>query len=750
MRRNMTVRYDGATVRQRESLRYRKQDLRFMVVCILCLVSCIFHPLSGAFAQPVKEADLTDKPKEQKVAFNFVDVELPVITKFISEITKKNFIFDERVKGKITIIAPSKISINDAYNLFLSVLELKGFTIVPSGVDAYKIIPSSEAKQRGIEIAKDREPVKENYIARLIPLKHISSEEAIKFIQPLVSRDGYSSAFGPGNLILVIDSGLNIEKILNVIENIDQATMREMPEIIYLKHGSADSVARIINEGMTKKKLTPQTSAEEPKAVSDSRLNAVILFGDRNSREIMKSLIALLDVPSREAQGRINVYFLENADATEMVKSLENVIKASQTQRQVTATPGAPPVTPFEAAGAINITADKATNALIIVASPSDYQNLLQVIKQLDRRRRQVYVEAMIVEASVDKLRELGAKWRVMARSQGEPVVIGGFGTLDPSSIQSVIYGLEGVTIGGMGNFLKIPVITTDANGNPTVTDLTVPGFAALFSLDDFRDAVNVLSTPQILTSDNKEAEIVVGENVPFISKRERDLTTTGTILSSIERKDVGITLKITPQITEGDYVKLDIYQEISSLKQDSETILINIGPTTTKRSTKTSVVVKDRETVVIGGLMQERDEENLRKMPVLGDIPILGWLFKHKRTEKRKTNLLVFLTPHIVKDSERLTELTIQKRREMAMNEAQYVEGEVLIKFREGVSDKRAMEIIEGERATLLRVIEGTGIYHIRLQKGDDVIGLIKRLSKLPEVDYAEPNYIIRKRDIR
>ncbi|MFN3481027.1 MAG: hypothetical protein ACK415_11690, partial [Thermodesulfovibrionales bacterium] len=178
----MTVRYDGATVSQRESSRYGNQDLRFMVVCILCLVSCILHPLSGAFAQPLQGGtEQQDKPKEQKVTFNFVDVELPVITKFISEITKKNFIFDERVKGKITIIAPSKISIDDAYNLFLSVLELKGFTIVPSGVDAYKIIPSSEAKQRGIEIATDREPLKENYIARLIPLKHISSEEAIKF-----------------------------------------------------------------------------------------------------------------------------------------------------------------------------------------------------------------------------------------------------------------------------------------------------------------------------------------------------------------------------------------------------------------------------------------------------------------------------------------------------------------------------------------------------------------------------------------
>lgn len=683
---------------------------------------------------------------DQKVTFNFVDVELPVITKFISEITKKNFIFDERVKGKVTIIAPSKISISDAYNLFLSVLELKGFTIVPSGIDAFKIIPSSEARQRGIEIAKDREPVKENYIVRLIPLKHISSDEAVKFIQPLVSRDGYSSAFGPGNLLLVVDSGLNIEKILNVVSTIDQPSMIGLPEIVYLKHGSADSIARIINEGMARKKVSPQVPVDESKVVADTRLNAVILFGDKGMRETMKSLIALLDVPSPEAQGRINVYFLENADATELTKSLENVIKATQTQRQATAVPGSPSVTPFEAAGAINITADKATNALIIVASPSDYQNLLQVIKQLDRRRRQVYVEAMIVEASMDKLRELGSKWRFMARSQGEPIAIGGFGTLDPSAIQSVIYGLEGVTLGGMGNFLKVPVITTDKDGNPTVTELTIPGFAALFSLNEFKDAVNVLSTPQILTSDNKEAEIVVGENVPFISKRERDLTTTGTVLSSIERKDVGITLKITPQITEGDYVKLDIYQEISSLKQESENILINIGPTTTKRSTKTSVVVKDRETVVIGGLMQERDEENLTKVPVLGDIPLLGWLFKHKSTSKKKTNLLVFLTPHIVKDSERLSEITKDKKKEMAMNEAQYVEGEVLVKFKEGVSDERAREIISNEKATILRII-GQGTYHIRLQEGDNVMEAIKRLSGLPEVSYAEPNYILRKR---
>ncbi len=241
------------------------------------------------------------------------------------------------------------------------------------------------------------------------------------------------------------------------------------------------------------------------------------------------------------------------------------------------------------------------------------------------------------MEASIDRLRELGAKWRVLAEKDNEPVTIGGFGTIDASSLQNILFGLTGMTVGGMGNFLDVTINTINKDGTISTSPITVPGFAALFSLNEFRGAINVLSTPQILTSDNKEAEIVVGENVPFISKRERDITTTNTVLSSIERKDVGITLRITPQITEGDYVRLDIYQEISSVKQESETILINIGPTTTKRSTKTSVVVKDNQTVVIGGLMEEREEESVNKVPLLGNIPLLGWLFKNKTVEKKR-----------------------------------------------------------------------------------------------------------------
>ncbi|MEC4676280.1 MAG: secretin N-terminal domain-containing protein, partial [Nitrospirota bacterium] len=426
---------------------------------------------------------------------------------------------------------------------------------------------------------------------------------------------------------------------------------------------------------------------------------------------------------------------------TELAEVLSRIIKGARPQKKNKK--GMAALSAFESAGGINITADEATNSLVIVASPSDYQNLVRVIKQLDKRRRQVFVEAMIVEASIDKLRELGTKWRVMGTHNGEPIGIGGFGTMDGSALQSLIYGLTGLTGGGMGNYFDIPMTTIDANGSLVESTLSVPGFAALFSMNEFRGAVNVLSTPQLLTSDNQEAEIIVGENVPFISKRERDITTANTVLSSIERKDVGITLRITPQITEGDYVKLDIYQEISSVKQDaSDDILISVGPSTTKRSTQTSVVVKDNQTVVIGGLMEERDEENLAKVPVLGDIPVLGWLFKTKSISKKKTNLLIFITPHVIKDADSLGSITKSKQKEFAKVEKQYVEGEILVKFREGVTNDAAGEIIAGKGVSVIRIMKHVRVYLIKLGEGQDVEDAIREFSLIPEVEYAEPNY--------
>ena len=482
-----------------------------------------------------------------------------------------------------------------------------------------------------------------------------------------------------------------------------------------MQYANAEDVVKILNESLSLNskaqpsnlriprpgETTMAVSVEEAKATvfADTRLNAVILIADKQEKEAMKRMIALLDIPLPQATSKINVYFLEYADATELSKVLEGMITGISTQMKPAQVvqPGQAARSPFEAGGRVFISPDKATNSIIIVASPADYQSLLQVIKQLDRKRKQVYVEAMIVEASIDKLQELGAQWRYTIKKNKEPVFIGGFGKIDSTSMQNIVSGLTGLTAGGMGSFLNVPITTIGSDGTATTTTLTIPGYAALFSLNQFRGTVNVLSTPQILTSDNKEAEIVVGENVPFVSQREQSSTTTNTI-NSIERKDVGITLRLTPQITEGDFVKLDIYQEISSVKNASDTILINVGPTTTKRSTKTSVVVKDNQTVVIGGLMEEKETVNVNKIPLLGDIPVLGWLFKNESKEKTKTNLLVFLTPHIVREADQLLKLSESKKMDFAKSAKRYKQGELLVKFKDRVSEARISEILSAE----------------------------------------------------
>lgn len=606
------------------------------------------------------------KKSDGKIIFNFIDVEIPTVIKFISEITGKNFIFDESIQGKITIIAPTKLSVDESFALFTSILELKGFTIVPSGTKAYKIIPSVKARQAGI-ISKDGKlPVNEAYITRLLPLEHIKVKEALSFLKPVVSRTGHISAFGPGNLLLIVDSALNINKIISILEYIDQP-------------------------------------------------------------------------PTYQEPARITVYHLENADATELAKVLEGIIKSARSPQ------GKAHPDMYASIAGISVTPDKTTNSLIIVAPPANYLHIAEVIKSLDKRRRQVYVEAMIIEVSIEKLKDLGAKWRGSVRHNQEPVIIGGFGTISSGTVQNIINGLSGFTAGGMGNFIDVPITTINSDGTFTTSNLSVPGFAALFSMSYFENTVNILSTPQILTSDNKEAEIVVGENVPFISKRERDITTTNTVLSSIERKDVGITLRITPQITAGDYVKLDIYQEISSVKEGSENILINVGPSTTKRSIKTSVIVKDAQTVVIGGLIQEKEEESIAKLPILGDIPILGWLFKHKSTTKTRTNLLVFLTPYIVKDSEQLSKMTKEKYAEFAIKEKHYIEGKLLLKFKEDVSKGKALEIISEKGASVIKLFEEIDIYHIKLRDDQTVEEAVIEFSTDSRVLYAKPNFKVK-----
>lgn len=663
--------------------------------------------------------------KKKLITVNLQDVEITNVVKFISDVTGKNFIYDDNVKGKVTIIAPSKISADEAYNLFTAVLNLKGYTVVPSAGNLLKIIPSRDARSS----SPDSDKINESYVTKLVPVQYANPEITMRFLQPLISKDGHISIFGSGEYLLVVESATNIKRLEHILSFIDKPALKETPEIIYLKNAFSEDVVKFLTDTVLKKDR--QDIKEDIKVFSDSRLNALIIIGSQYIKEYVKKVIDLIDVPAKDIKGNIYVYSLENADATELSKVMESTVKNLEEVKG-----GKQP----QDKSKISITPDKSTNSLIISCPPNIYPQIESIIKNLDKRRKQVFVEAMIVEASIDKLKELGSKWRTVVRKNNEPVAITGFGTVDSGTMLSVINGLSGFSVGGIGNFFDIP--------NPAGTgSLTIPGFTALFSLNEFKDAVNVLSTPQILTSDNKEAEIVVGENVPFISKREQTTGTTSlqSYFNVIERKDVGINLKITPQITEGEYVKLDIYQEISSLKQVTKDELLTLGPSTTKRSTKTSVVVKDKQTVVISGLMQEKTEEIITKVPFLGDIPLLGFLFRFKSYETRKTNLLVFLTPHIIRDSAELAMLTERKITDYSNKMGEETFNEAIVKLKENVSYEDFEKFLKENKMSIKKkIMERMYLIEIPPDRGFQEIKEL--FMKKGIIEYIEPNLKVRK----
>lgn len=577
------------------------------------------------------------------VVLNFTDVDISTMVKFISDLTGKNFIMDDRVKGKISIFSPTKLSNDEAYNVFTSVLELKGFTIIQAG-KVLKIVPTATAKQSGMKVLVDgeRSTPNDTYQVRVIPLQHVAPQDAVSLLQPLVSKDGQITPIGGSNMILLVDSALNMPKVLGILKYVDADQVREGAELVFLKNASAESVATVVRDWLSGKSAKPgQAATGASVVVPDTRLNALIVFGNERDKADVKKLISLIDVVPPTASSKVNVYYLENAEAAEVAKVLEGVVRGSSAA-PAPAAGGAPQQSPFEA-GKVSITPDKSTNSLVIMASPNDYQNLIQVIQKLDRRSRQVFVQAMIAEVSISKSKALGVQWGVLGF--GSTGTIATVGTFDP-----------------FGTLASLPstvaAITSLGGSTP---QLGAANFPLVIQALQNKGAANILSTPNIMTSDNKEAEIFVGENVPFLSAT--NLTSTGLSQQSIERKDTGIILKIKPQISEGEYIKLDIYQEISAVKDFGTASAPNLG--STKRSAKTSVVVKNSDTVVIGGLIQDKDNVTESKIPLLGDIPLLGWLFKSRTTSRDKTNLLIMLTPRIIKEARDMAEISNTQKKE-------------------------------------------------------------------------------------
>ncbi|MGA7105868.1 MAG: type II secretion system secretin GspD, partial [Candidatus Deferrimicrobiaceae bacterium] len=379
----------------------------------------------------------------------------------------------------------------------------------------------------------------------------------------------------------------------------------------------------------------------------------------------IEDLVNRLDIPTPENTGKINVYYLENADAEEVAKVLASLTEqrpgTPQAPRQPATIKG---VISAELEGGVKITADKATNSLIIIASLNDYQTLVDVIRKLDIRRRQVYVEALVMEIRLDKGRDLGAEFRGAAETKNSGAVLGGSNFDFAGNLNELLASLA---TGNPLLFSGTGFIAAGIAGNVVLPDGTeIPAITAVLRAAQTRNNVNILSSPHLLTMDNKEAEIIVAENVPFITSQSRDTTNLANVINTVERKDVGIILRITPRINESDFVSLEIYQESSAIVGTSLLAESTVGPTTTKRSAKTSVLVKNGQTVVLGGMMQETATNIEHKIPLLGDIPLLGNLFKFSSVSRNKTNLLIFLTPHVIKTPEEMGDMTIKHNRKM------------------------------------------------------------------------------------
>jgi general secretion pathway protein D len=588
---------------------------------------------------------------QEKVSMDFVNVDIAVVVKYISELTGKNFVIDEKVQGKVTIISPKKVTKYEAYKVFESILEVYGFTAIPMG-NVVKIIPIAEARQKAGRVQtgpKVSRELRDQMVTQLIPLKSVSASELIKIIRPLIPPTSFVAAYSPSNTLILVDLAANRTRIMNIIKKLDVEGIASMVKVHRLEHASAKDIAQKINAVLVKRAAGKGAKKTDRQfnVIADDRLNALIIVGNKLFVDKVMSLIAKLDVESPPGRQEINVVYLKNAEAEDLAKVINNIVKG---MKKLARGKGKKPTA--ATADKIMVTPDVATNSLLITAAPEDFETLKDVIQKLDIPRRQVFVEALIFEISTDDTLKFGVEWRTTSNFTKSGVQgIGGtnFGTINQVAANPFSAG-TGLVVGVVDGVISF--------GGQTFANI-----GGLISALQTETGINILSTPNILTTDNEEAEIFVGENVPFI--KTTSTTVGGQAIENIERKDIGIILRIKPQINESDYVKLDIYQEISSVRPTQVGIEAR-DIITAKRSVQTSVTVKNKQNIIIGGLIKEDMVDTVQKVPILGDIPILGWLFKSKSKQRIKTNLLIFLTPHIINRAEDLVDITEERKKLM------------------------------------------------------------------------------------
>lgn len=652
----------------------------------------------------------------QDYTVNLKETDIQELIKFVAEVTGTTIVVDPAVKGKVKVISSKPVSKDELYDLFLSILDVHGYTAVTSG-GVVRVIQSKDARSAPVSV-QDKSPGRatDEYVTQVMRLENISAAKLIPVLRPLVPQQAHMAAYAPSNAIIISDVSSNIDRIRDIIERMDRSAVQQT-DIVKLRYAVAEDVVAMLDQ--LSKSEAKQSGGAEPEVllVADSRTNSVLVSGDELERARIGKLISHLDTPL-EQSGNVQVIYLEYAQAKDIAEVLTRVMQNIGQLEDADGKNGA-----RNRGNTSTIEADEGTNSLIITADTDEMAALESVIQRLDIRRAQVLVEAIIVEMRLTDGQDLGLQW-LFANDSGfygsnindqtranaladainppvDPETPDTREEFDRNALVGALAGIPGLSM-GWG--------TVD-------DDLTMT--VILNALKQETNA-NILSTPSLLTLDNQEAFITVGENVPFITG---SYTNTGSNNGSsnpfqtIERENVGITLKVTPHINEGDSVVLDIEQEVSSVLVGASQITDAADLITSERKIQTKVLAQDQRVIVLGGLIKDDVQDGTQKVPILGDIPFLGRLFRTDSVKVEKTNLLIFLRTSILRDEEQLAGATADKYRYIRDQQIlrkerglMFLDDNNLPVLPEWEEQKRELEAIRDEAAAAAAEAAGAG----------------------------------------
>lgn len=606
--------------------------------------------LAGAQVEPAGQ----NAAGEQAWTVNFNDSDIQEVIKFIAGATGKTIIIDPKVRGPIKVINTKPLNAKELYELFLASLDVHGFTAVESG-NIVRIVMNRDARNLPIPTENNVRNKDDLYITQVIPLKNTSAAKILAALRPLVPQYGHLTTYEPSNALIITDTRANVARMNELVIQLDKIGMTHT-DVIPLKYANAADVVAMLSQ-LEKPDPNRGMTTSPPVIVADKRTNAVVISGDDLSRQRLKLLIDDLDRPQTR-NSNVRVIYLKYAKAEEVAKVLSGMLQSVGGKPAEGA-----PANATQAA----VQADEATNSVLVTADVETMDTLLSIVDSLDIRRQQVLVEAIIVEITGKNQKELGIEWMYQADDSGfggfapgsgmAGVAESAFNLLESPNDNDALAGLAGGVIQA-----KSPIFGVGRLGKNV-------DFLSVLKLLQTTESSNILSTPSLLTTDNSEASILVGQQVPFVTGSYTGMSgTTGgnnsfsNPFNTVNREDVGIKLQVTPHINEGDSLVLDIEQEISSVLGGSESS--PNGPTTSKREIKTQILAGDGQTVVLGGLIQDQVDKSDSRVPVLGSIPVLGHLFRSQGAKKNKTNLLIFLKPTIIRTDEVLTGATAEKYR--------------------------------------------------------------------------------------